>query len=149
VKNRMNKNVRNVLILGTVVVVAIVAALWAASVSWFPRYPYEPRPLPPSGYNRYDLQLFYTVETVVSAVNVTLSTILLFMYVSIYKKTRSEFTIGLMIFSAVFILHSVVSFPLLHQAFGFYPLGLGPFAMLPDLFTCVALVVLLYLTFEY
>jgi hypothetical protein len=35
------------------------------------------------------------------------------------------------------------------MAFGFYAFGLGPFAMLPDLFTCLALTVLLYLTFEY
>jgi len=147
----MNKNVRNGLILTTliVIVVAIWAALWAASVSWFPRYPYfEPQP-PSPGRNRYDIQLFYQVETVFSAVNVTLSIILLLMYVNIYRKTRSEFTIGLMIFSAVILLDAFVSFPLLHQAFGFYPSGLGPFAMLPDLFTCVALGVLLYLTFRY
>jgi hypothetical protein len=71
------------------------------------------------------------------------------MYVGIYRKTRSEFTIGLMIFSAVFLLNALVSFPLLREALGFYPSGLGPFAMLPDLFTCIALAVLLYLTFEY
>ena len=148
--NRMKKNVRNEIILTTliVVVVAITAALWAASVSWFPRYPFAERPPPP--HNIYgDIQLFYTVETVVSAVNVTLSIILLLLYVSIYNRTRSEFTIGLMIFSAVLVLHSFVSFPLLDRAFGFYPFGLGPFVMLPELFTCVALIVLLYLTFEY
>jgi hypothetical protein len=147
-KNRMNKKVRNLLILATLVAVALLA-LWVASVSWFPHYPFEPRPPPPAGYNRYDLQLFYSAETVISAVNAALSVILLLMYASIYKKTRSEFTIGLMIFSAVFLLNALFSFPLLHQAFGFYPFGLGPFAMLPDLFTCIALAVLLYLTFEY
>jgi hypothetical protein len=146
----MKKNVRNELILATliVVVVAVWAALWAASVSWFPRYPFEPRPPPPHTIHG-DIQLYYTVEAVVSAVNVTLSIILLLLYVSIYNRTRSQFTIGLMIFSAVLLLHSFVSFPLLDRVFGFYPFGLGPFAMLPDLFTCVALVVLLYLTFEY
>jgi len=152
-KNRMNKNGRNWLILTTlivvVVVVAIWAALWAASVFWSPRYPFEPHPQPPPGNIRGDIELFYTVETVVSAVNVTLSIVLLLMYLSIYRRTRSEFTIGLMIFSAVLLLHAFVSFPLLHRAFGFYPFGLGPFAMLPDLFTCLALAVLLYLTFEY
>jgi hypothetical protein len=147
--SRMDKNARIGLILGTLIVVAIVAALWAVSISWFPRYPFfEPHP-PPSGGVRGDIELFYTVETVLSAVNVTLSIILLLMYISIYWKTRSEFTIGLMIFSAVLLLHAFVSFPLLHRAFGFYPFGLGPFAMLPDLFTCVALLVLLYLTFKY
>jgi hypothetical protein len=33
--------------------------------------------------------------------------------------------------------------------FGFRPFGLGPFAMLPDIFTCIALSVLLYLTIKY
>jgi hypothetical protein len=35
------------------------------------------------------------------------------------------------------------------RAFGFMPFGLGPFAMLPDLFTLVALAVLVYLTTKY
>jgi hypothetical protein len=34
-------------------------------------------------------------------------------------------------------------------AFGFRAFGLGPFAMLPDLFTFGALVVLLYLSIKY
>ena len=147
--NRMNRNLRNWLILATLIVVAVASALWATSVSWFPRFPWEPRRRPPSEDIRGDIELFYTVATVLSTINVTLSIILLLMYVSIYQKTRSEFTIGLMIFSAVLLLHAFVSFPFLHLAFGFYPFGLGPFAMLPDLFTCLALTVLLYLTFKY
>jgi hypothetical protein len=34
-------------------------------------------------------------------------------------------------------------------AFGFRAFGLGPFAMLPDLFTCIALAILLYFTVQY
>jgi hypothetical protein len=70
-------------------------------------------------------------------------------YVSIFRKTESEFTIRLIIFSAVFLLQAFVSIPLLHGAFGFYDFGPGPFVLLPDLFTCLALAVLLYLTFRY
>jgi hypothetical protein len=70
-------------------------------------------------------------------------------YVSIYRKTRSEFTIGLIIFSMVLLLNALTSNPLVIWAFGFRPFGLGPFAMLPDLFTFVALAVLLYLTTKY
>jgi hypothetical protein len=80
---------------------------------------------------------------------VTLSVVLLVLYINIYLKTRSEFTIGLIIFSAVLLLHAFVSIPLLHGAFGFYEAGLGPFAVLPDVFTCAALIVLLYLSFKY
>jgi hypothetical protein len=80
---------------------------------------------------------------------VTLAVFLLVSYIGIYQKTKSEFTIGLIIFSTVFLLNALASNPLLIRAFGYYPLGLGPFAMLPDLFTLVALGVLLYFSLKY
>jgi len=149
----MQKKPKTSVILATVIVVAavviaVLTALWATSRVEFEPSPFGLRPAP-GETNRLDIQLFYTLQTVISVVNVTLSIILLLMYVSIYRKTHSEFTIGLIIFSAVLLLHAFVSIPLLHHAFGFYEFGLGPFAVLPDLFTCVALAVLLYLTFKY
>jgi hypothetical protein len=147
-KNRMNKSVRIWLVLGTLIVVAILAALWATSTFWFPRYPWEPHPRPPEDI-RGDIELFYTIKTVVSTINVTLSIFLLLIYVGIYRKTRSQFTIGLIIFSAIFLLNALASNPLVMWTFGFRAFGLGPFAMLPDLFTFVALAVLLYLSVKY
>jgi hypothetical protein len=147
----MNKNLRIWLILATLIVVAVLATLWAMSTFWFPRYPWRPwEPHPPSQHQIIeDIEFFYTAETVVSAINVTLSIFLLLTYVSIYLKTRSEFTIGLTIFSAVFLLNALASNPFIIRAFGFWPIGLGPFALLPDLFTLGALVVLLYLSVKY
>jgi hypothetical protein len=149
--HRMNKTVRNWLILTTLIVVAILAILWATSTSWLPPSPWRQRlpPGPPPYEIPEDLEFFYTAETVISTINATLSIFLLLIYVDIYRKTRSEFTIGLIIFSAVLLLHAVVSIPLVHHAFGFGGFGLGPFAMLPDLFTCAALVVLLFLSVKY
>jgi len=144
----MDKNLRTLLILVTLVVVAILAALWASSVFWLPPSPWEPHRRPPYDV-RGDVEFFYTVETVVSTINVTLSIFLLLTYVGIYRKTRSEFTIGLIIFSMVFLLNALASNPLMRWAFGFYAFGLGPFAMLPDLFTLAALAVLLYLSIKY
>jgi hypothetical protein len=145
---RMNRNVRNWLIVATIIVVAILAALWATSTLWFPPSPWEPHP-PPLHDIRGDIEFFYTVKTVVSTINVTLSAFLLVTYVSLYRKTRSEFTIGLIIFSSVFLLNALASNPLVIWAFGFRLFGLGPFAMLPDLFTFAALAVLLYLSVKY
>jgi len=147
-KNRMNKNVRTWLILATLIVVAILAALWATSTFWFPRYPLGPHRRPPENIFG-DIELFYTVQTVVSTINATLSIFLLLTYVSIYRKTRSEFTVGLIIFSMILLLYALTSIPLVHWVFGFGAFGLGPFAMLPDLFTCFALAVLLYLSVKY
>ena len=131
-----------------VVVIAVLATIWAISPNQFGSSPFGPRPFP-RGPIRGDIQLFYTLQTVFSVVNMTLSIALLLMYVSIYRKTQSEFTVGLIIFSAVLLLYAFVSLPLLHRVFGFNEFGLGPFAVLPDLFTCIALAVLLYLTFRY
>ena len=150
-KHDMNQNKRTWLILVIVVVaiVAILAAFWAASMSGLPFFPREERRLPPPYNVPGDLEFFYTAQTVVSTVNVTLSIFLLLIYVSIYRKTRSEFTIGLMIFSTVLLLHAIVSNPFVIWVFGFRSLGLGPFVLLPDLFTFGALAVLLYLSVKY
>jgi len=99
--------------------------------------------------SRGDIEFFYTVQTVVSTINVTLLIFLLITYIDMYVKTKSEFTIGLIIFSMVLLLYALTTNPLVHWIFGFRAFGLGPFAMLPDLFTCVALGVLLYLTVKY
>jgi len=143
----MNKNVRSWLILATLIVVAILAALWATSGVWFPRFPFERRLPPPIIPG--DIELYYTAKTVVSSINVTLSVFLLLIYINIYEKTRSEFTAGLIIFSAVFLLNALASNPLVIWFFGFRPVGLGPFALLPDVFTLAALAVLLYLSAKY
>lgn len=146
--NRMNNNLRNGLIIAIIVVVAILATIWATSTPLFPR-PFEPHERPPFEEIPYDYELFYTIETVVSTINVTLSVFLLAIYINIYRKTRSEFTIGLTIFSAVFLMNAFALNPFVQWAFGFHAFGLGPFAMLPDVFTLGALAVLLYLSFEY
>jgi hypothetical protein len=150
-KPHMNKNVRTLVILATLIVVAILAALWAMSTFWFPPFPWRPweRHLPPQHEIPGDIEFFYIAQTVVSTINVALSIFLLLIYISIYRKTRSEFTIGLIIFSMVFLLNALASNPLVIWAFGFRAFGLGPFALLPDLFTLGALAVLLYLSIKY
>jgi uncharacterized membrane protein len=144
----MNRSVRNWLILVALIAVAMLATLWATSTVWFPRYPFGPRG--PSGrIPGPDIQLFYSIQAIVSTINVTLAIFLLATYISIYEKTKSEFTIGLALFSGIFLLNAIASNPFVILAFGYRPSGLGPFAMLSDLFTSVALAVLLYLSIKY
>jgi len=187
-KHKMNKDKRILLILAALVVVALLATLWAITgpigsplelqgrerwnltderrreieqlmedmrkngASWeeiqtavrakLKEWGTNP---PPPG----DIELFYTVKTVVSTVNVALVIILFLTYIDIYRKTKSEFTVGLIIFSITLLLYTLASNPIMHWTFGFSAFGLGPFAMLPDLFACVALSVLLYLSVRY
>ena len=145
-KHHMNKYAKIWLMLAVLVAVTLLSAFWATSLE--PRIPpLEPRPFPFEKI-RGDLELFYTIKTIISSVNVALLVFLLITYISIYRKTGSEFTIGLIIFSMVLLLYALFSNPMVHWVFGFRAFGLGPFAMLPDLFTTLALAVLLYLTMK-
>ena len=69
-------------------------------------------------------------------------------YIDIFKKIRSEFTLGLILFSLVLLFYAISSNPLIQLLFGFRAIGLGPFAMIPDVFTSIALVILIYLTMK-
>jgi hypothetical protein len=128
----------------TLVAIAVVAALWASYSFSFPQ-----RPLPSPYDIRGDLEFFYVAQTVVSTVNVSLLIFLLTTYVDIYRKTRSQFTFGLIIFSLVFLLRTLTANPLFMRVFGFEAFGLGPFALVPELFEFGALAILLYLSARY
>jgi hypothetical protein len=153
-ENHMNRNLKTwlILVILAVIAVAILAAIWAAnaiyqSQVYQPGFPF--RPLQPPGYIPGDIELFYIARTVISAINITLLVVLIVTYISIYIKTRSQFTIGLLIFATVFLMKDLTSNPFVIGAFGFRLYGLGPFALLPDLFEFVALTVLLYLSVKY
>ncbi len=145
---KMNDKIKSLLVLATLLVVALLVIFLVYEFLLPLRSPRFMAPRP-NFQHRGDIELYYTIKTVISSINATLLVILLFTYVDIYRKTKSEFTIGLSIFSIILLLYALSSNPLVHYAFGFRAFGLGPFAMLPDLFTCGALAVLLYLTYKY
>jgi hypothetical protein len=141
----MEKSERTWLLLLIIMVVAVLAILWSTSQFWY-QFPFGPRlPLNIPG----DIEFFYTAKTVISSVNIVLLIFLMAMYISIYQKTRSEFTIGLIIFSAAFLMYALTSNPFVIMAFGFRLVGLGPFALLPDVFALGALAVLVYFSLKY
>ena len=116
---------------------------------------FEPRQLPFDSssvdrnfLNRGDIEIFYKVKTVFSSINATLLVFLLATYADMYRKLKSEFTIGLIIFTLTLLLYNLTSNPLLQWLFGYRAFGLGPFAMLPEMFTTLALAVLMYLTMK-
>jgi len=154
----MNRYVKIWILFAILLVVAVFADFLATQNAPSPPTSiFELRQLPPDRFNfdvdRYysfmgDIELFYKAKTILSSINATLLVFLLATYVDIYKKLRSEFTIGLIIFSLILLLYALSSNPLLQWLFGYQAFGLGPFAMLPELFTTLALAVLLYLTMK-
>jgi hypothetical protein len=152
----MNKYVKIGIVLASIVIVALVADHLATQSSPVVGISiFEPRPVPPDRINidRYysfigDMELFYRLKTVLSSINATILVFLIATYTDMYKKLNSEFTIGLILFSLTLLFYALTSNPLLQWIFGFQAFGLGPFAMLPDMFTTLALTVLLYLTMK-
>ncbi|MEM1989092.1 MAG: hypothetical protein QW782_00445 [Candidatus Bathyarchaeia archaeon] len=104
--------------------------------------------IPPPHVFIPDIEIFYTVKSVISTVNVALVAILLLIYLDIYRKTKTQFTAGLIIFSLILLFYTLSSNPFMHMLFGFRAFGLGPFAMLPDIFAFTALIILLYLSLK-
>jgi len=124
-------------IVGTLIVVGLVTAILATMFG----YPLPPEAPPASA-------LFQTLSTVLGALNITILIILLITYVGIYRKTKSEFTIGLIVFSILLLMQSISSLPFFIRVFGFQGVWLGPFLLFPPLFIFIALLVLLYLTIK-
>jgi len=134
----------------TLVAVAVLAAFWALVLhqQHIPDFN-QRRVQPPGAPIPGDFEYFYVVNTIISTINIALLAILVIIYLNIYVKTRSQFTIGLLIFAVVFLVQNVISSPFVASPFGFRAYGLGPFAFLPGVFEFIALTVLLYLSIRY
>jgi len=144
-----NRRLRIGLIVAASIAVALLASFWASTHLPFPPRSFMEPPRPPPQGIPGDIGLYYLLKTVFSTLNATLLAFLLALYAEMYVKRKVEFTLWLVIFCSVLLLNALTSNPILQWAFGFFPFGLGPFAMLPDLFTFVALAILLYLTMKY
>lgn len=95
-----------------------------------------------------DLDVYYEIRAVISTVNIILSSALLLIYADTYRRLKSQFSLALILFSVVLFSYSLTSHPALQGVFGYGGVGLGPFAMLPDVLACVAMAILIYLSLK-
>jgi hypothetical protein len=129
----MNRNTKIGVLVGCFVLAVALVALFLTQGLPPPLVAHWMSPPPP---------WYYTTQSLISIVSVVLSVFLLVMYADSYKKTRSEFSVALMIFAILLLLSSLASNPALQSAFGFKAFGLGPFAVLSLLFQCIGLGIL-------
>ena len=143
----MNRKFGIWFILIGLIAVAILSGVWAIltlddiGLRIFPSGPYIRIPA--------ELAFYYITRTVFSTVNIAILTLLMVTYASIYVKTRSQFTIGLLIFAVVFLIKDIASSPYVIGALRYSLSGLGPFALIEPLLELTALSVLMYLSIEY
>jgi len=131
-----------VLILINLSTVAVVSAQMQRRR--FPRPPFDvdPEDIPKI---RKLLATYFMGKTITSIVNSVLLLYLLLVYYGIYSNTKSQFSLGLMVMSVALITFTVSSSPLFHWMFN-RRLLFGVFNFIPDMFTTVAAVVLIYLS---
>ena len=125
---------------GLVAAAAIVGLLLAIS------YPLPPSHQIPAPSN--DNVTYYNAKVVLSLVNLTLLTAILYIYVGIYREIKSKVTAGQIFVMLALLAYALTSNPALQLAFGYRAEGLGPFAMIPDLFAVIAVATLLEMSLE-
>ena len=151
-EKQMNRRPKSRLLLVVLLVVmlalvAVLAVFWV-TVLQSPFHGLQTR-RPPSGLIPGDFEFFYAAFAVTSTLNIALLVILIAIYTDIYIKTRSPFTVGLLIFGVAFLVKDFTSNPLVISLLGYRAYGLGPFELLPGIFEFFALSVLLYLSIRY
>ena len=95
-----------------------------------------------------NFEIYVSMKTAVTLINTVIALILIGMYVNIYRKVKSDFTIGLIVVMFALLLYAITSNPFIHTLFSYRGFGMGPFIMLPDIFATIALSVLLYLSLK-
>ncbi len=144
---QMDKRLKVGIIFGILIVVAILATIWVFIESR-PHFPFPTRGVPLNSLPG-DLEFFYAGYTILSSINIALLIVLTLIYVDVYRKTHSYFSLGLVIFALAFLMKDLTSNPFIISFFRFRAYGLGPFEFLPGLFEFFALSVLLYLSVRY
>lgn len=90
--------------------------------------------------------LYLRLKSIFTTVNMAFAIILMAGYIRLYLDVRSKFTLGLLLAMFSLFIYAATSNPLVHALSGFCLSGLGPFAMIPDVFAAVALGILVYLS---
>lgn len=90
----------------------------------------------------------FKVKIFVATFTAVLLLVLLYNYTSIYREMPNRFTLSLLVFSVSLLFYALSSNPVIHIFFGFRGASLGPFTFLPDMFASIAVIVLLYQSFE-
>jgi len=151
----MNKKISKEIIQVTGIVVALLlfVGLFSIAVDSVAPSPREARPKfdfkDPNFNNYFEFKEKFTlVQAILAIINSILLVYLLFNYVSLYNQIKSKFALGLIVAATSFLAFTFAANPIIHSFFGFRGSGLGPFAMLPLIFSLIVTVVLIYLSKE-
>ena len=90
----------------------------------------------------------YTLGTIIICMNLLLLLGLLGSYIESFRKTKSSFLLGLILFIGVLFVQSLLSLPIISVSLGYPSYQFGLFSILPNMFETIALIILFYLSME-
>jgi hypothetical protein len=132
------------LLIALIMAASLFAAFYATSILYS-----SPPTRPPQHFTPNDFEFFYYAHAIFSTINISLLIILSMIFIGIYRKTKADFSFGLIVFGFAFLLKDLAASPFMAGIFSFSASGLGPFIVIPDIFELVALSVLLYMNLKY
>ncbi|MCK5031952.1 MAG: hypothetical protein KAR64_10840 [Thermoplasmatales archaeon] len=91
---------------------------------------------------------YYMLGTVIICMNLSLLLGLLGSYVSSFRKTKSSFLLGLVLFLGVLFVQSLLSLPIFGILLANFSYQSGLFSLLPNMFETIALIILFHLSME-
>ena len=141
-------NSRKLAVILPVVVIAVVVAIIGMVLASLILPPPETVPPPIPQPDRVLMDFFLKIKTMVSLVNIVFIISLMLIYRGIYRQVKSQFTLGLIVVMLVLLMYALTSNPLIQILFGYQAQGLGPFAMIPDIFATFGLGLLLYISLD-
>jgi hypothetical protein len=138
---------------GIILALAIMAAVLGVAFSNLASPPDRMLPEPPDFEQvdemRDDAEVYVTVKTVLSSMNIVLAAALIMVYAGVYRTLRSDFAMGLVIMNVAMLSYAVTSNPIVQWFLGYKAIiGVGPFGWIADFFATVALGTLLWLSLE-
>jgi len=130
------------LLVFTVLCLTSVLSAYAQPNRGYPPFDIDPEDIPEL---REQFERYFIGKSVTSVINTLLLLYLFYIYYEIYKNTKSQFSLGLIIMTIALLLFTVSSSPLTNWFIGDKRL-FGLFNFIPDLFTTLATIVLIYLS---
>ena len=91
---------------------------------------------------------YLPVKTLFGLVNIGLIIPLLYIYSKLYRNVPNRFTLGLLMVMISLLLYAITAGPFMTHIFGLHSFNDGPLQFLPNLFTTLALIVLVKISLE-
>ena len=141
----MNRS--RIIILFLIAVILVVSIPYLIETFYLPNYS-SVFSLHHPWVNLIKVDPYLPIKTIIALINIGLIIPLLYTYIKIYRNMPNKFTLGLLLIMISLLLYAITASPIMTHMLGLHSFNEGPFQFLPNLFTTIALMVLVKVSIE-